>query len=103
MSDDRWTDVDADLESAISQLGMARRTFQRGGFDSGDPDTAWERSNAFLHGMETGYTLLEKAVMRILDILGETCPSGDAWHKDLIDRVSRSMQGDKGRPAILDA
>lgn len=45
----------------------------------------------------------EKAIKRILDILTETGPSGDAWHKDLIDRVSRPMQGGKGRPAIFDA
>lgn len=103
MSDDRWSDVEADLDSAMTQLGMAVRTFERGGFDSDDPVTAWERSNAFLHGMETGYTLVEKAIQRILDILGETSPSGDAWHKDLIDRVSRPMQGDKARPAIFDS
>jgi hypothetical protein len=103
MSDHRWTDVDADLDSAITQLTMALRTFDRGGFDSIDPDVAWERSNAFLHGMESGYTLIEKAVKRVLDILAETSPSGDAWHKDLIDRVSRPMQGGKGRPAIFDA
>ncbi|NPU65502.1 MULTISPECIES: hypothetical protein [Bradyrhizobium] len=103
MSDDRWSDVEADLDAAVTQLGMALRTFERGGFDSNDPDLAWERSNAFLHGMETGYTLLEKAITRVLDILGETSPSGDAWHKDLIDRVSRPMQGDRGRPAMFDA
>jgi hypothetical protein len=53
--------------------------------------------------MESGYTLIEKALQRILDILDETSPSGDAWHKDLVDRLSRPMRGEKGRPAIFDA
>ena len=103
MSDHRWTDVEADLDSAMAQLGMALRTFDRGGFDSDNPDAAWERSNAFLHGMETGYSLIEKAITRVLDILKETCPSGYAWHKDLIDRVSRPMEGENARPPIFDA
>jgi hypothetical protein len=103
MSDPRWTDVDADLDSAIAQLGKAIGSFERGGFDSEDEDVAWEKSNAFLHGMETGYTLIEKAILRVLDILTETGPTGDAWHKDLIDRVSRALTGENDRPAIIDS
>jgi HepT-like protein len=103
MSDTRWTDVEVDLENAAVQLGMAVRTFGRGGFDSEDADAAWERSNAFLHGMETGYTLIESAIKRILGILGESLPTGDSWHADLIERASRAISGANGRPAIFDA
>ena len=52
--------------------------------------------------MAAGYTSVENALKRILDILGETPPSGDAWHRDLVKRVSRPMAGSGARPAFFD-
>ncbi|MBN9584262.1 hypothetical protein E0H22_02250 [Rhodopseudomonas boonkerdii] len=104
MSDPRWTDVDADIDHAILQIGNAVRAFDRGGFDSPDLDAVWERSNAFLHGMETGYSLLEAALEKILSILKEKSPvEGQHSHRDLVERVSRQMTGVNARPAIIDA
>jgi hypothetical protein len=52
--------------------------------------------------MAAGYVSVEIASKRILDILGETPPSGDAWHRDLVERVSRPMAGSNARPAFCD-
>jgi hypothetical protein len=49
-----------------------------------------------MHAMGAGYTSVENALKRILDILGETPPS------DLIERVSRPMSGSNARPAFFD-
>jgi hypothetical protein len=101
MSDARWTDVDKDIENALMHLGMAVRIFEAAGFDAPDLE-GYRNSSAFMHAMGAGYTSVENALRRILDILAETPPSGDVWHKDLIDRVSRPMSGDNARPAFFD-
>jgi hypothetical protein len=102
MSDPRWSDVDADINDALMHLGMALKIFGAGGFQ--DPDVeGYKSSGSFMHGMTAGYTSLENALKRILDILNETPPAGtDRWHKDLIDRISRPMAGGNARPALVD-
>lgn len=102
MSDARWTDVDKDIDSALMHLGMAIRLFEAAGFDAPDLD-GYRNSSAFMHAMGAGYTSVENALLRVLDILGETPPSGNAWHKDLIDRLSRPMSGENARPTFFDA
>jgi hypothetical protein len=102
MSDARWTDVDKDLDYALMHLGMAIRLFEAAGFDAPGLD-GYRNSSAFMHAMGAGYTSVENALLRVLDILGETPPSGEAWHKDLIDRLSRPMTGENARPAFFDA
>ena len=101
MRDSRWTDVDRDIDLALKHFGMADRIFQADGFDAPDLD-GYKSSTSFMHAMGAGYTSVENALKRILDILGETPPSGDAWHRDLIERVSRPMGGSNARPAFFD-
>lgn len=55
---------------------------------------------AFMHAMLAGHTSLEKALLRVLEVIGEDAPSGHQWHADLIRRVSRPGES---RPAILPA
>jgi hypothetical protein len=50
--------------------------------------------------MQAGHTSLESALLRILDMRGEQRPAGEAWHADLIRRVSRPTGI---RPAVLPA
>ena len=102
MSDSRWTDVDRDIDNALMHLGMALRIFDADGFDASDLE-AYKYSSSFMHAMGAGHTSIENALTRILDILGETPPSGEGWHRDLIERVSRPMSGHDARPAFFDA
>lgn len=53
-------------------------------------------SRAFMHAMGAGYTSIENALLGF-------SPSGEAWHKDLIDRLSRLLTGENARPAFFDA
>jgi hypothetical protein len=101
VSDSRWTDVDADLDDALRHFGMALQIFAAGGFEIPGVE-GYKNSGAFMHGMAAGYTSVENALKRILDILGETPPSDDGWHKAIIDRVSRPMAGSNARPALFD-
>ena len=39
--------------------------------------------------------------MRVLRILGEQPPTGEDWHKKLIERLSKSNGADHARPALL--
>jgi hypothetical protein len=43
-------------------------------------------------------TSLESALLRILDLIDEPRPRGDAWHADLISRAASAVGN---RPAIL--
>ena len=53
---------------------------------------------AFMHAMQAGHTSMEAGLERILKMLGEEIPVGESWHRDLIKRVSRSLED---RPAIF--
>jgi hypothetical protein len=101
MSDSRWTDVDRDIGDALRHFSMALRIFEAGGFDAPDLE-GYKSSSSFMHAMAAGYSSVGNALKRILDILGETPPSGDAWHRDLVERVSRPMAGINARPAFFD-
>lgn len=55
---------------------------------------------AFMKSMECGHTSAEGVFDRILKILDEDIPSNTpSYHKDLLNRVSRGIDG--GRPAIV--
>ena len=99
MSDARWFDVDDDLKSAGGHFSRAGEIFDRGGF-SGTELPAYMARMALMQAMQTGYTSLEAALERILEILGEEKPTGANYHADLLRRVSREIPGN--RPAILD-
>jgi hypothetical protein len=101
MSDPRWTDVDVDIDRGILHFDMAIKLFEVGGFEREGID-GYRNSTAFLFAMQAGYTSLENALRRIFDILSEVPPSGENWHRDIIDRAARSISGENARPAIID-
>lgn len=96
MTDARWIEVGDDLESACRHFGNAARLYDEGGFDADDLG-GYRSRMAFLHAMQSAHSSLERALMRILDILGEEAPAGEQSHADLIKRVSRSV-GAPGHP-----
>lgn len=100
MSDGRWQDVLASVESAERHLAEAVALFNEGGLE-GRGREAYRRQMAFMHSMAAGYTSLEVALLRCLSILDEAKPSGDDWHAQLLQRVARPAPG--LRPAILSA
>lgn len=99
MSDARWFDIDADIDSAATHFTRAAELFRTHGMN-GDALDAYMARMAFMHAVMTGHTSLENALNRILKLLGEEPPSGETWRADLIRRVSRASDA---RPPILDA
>ncbi len=97
MSDDRWLEVEQDIQSATRHFRSAVRLI-------GEPslkDDDWEGYKtrmSLMHAMQAGHTSLESALLRIMDMRGENRPTGEALHADLIRRASRTTGG---RPAIL--
>ncbi len=97
MSDERWIEVDRDMEAAVRHFAGAVRLFA-------DPDLRTEDWEGYktrmglMHAMQAGHTSLETALLRILDMLGEERPTGDYWHPDLIRRATTATGH---RPAIL--
>jgi hypothetical protein len=99
MSDARWNEVDGDVRSAVRHFSMAVRLHEKRDRCKDEFET-YQVDMALMHAMQSGHTSFEKAMMRILDMLQEERPSGESWHRDLVNRVSSAL-GD--RPAILDS
>ena len=53
-----------------------------------------------MHTMEIGYTSFETAILRVMNILRETPPSGSDWHAQLLARASEPIEDLRG--ALLD-
>lgn len=99
MTDARWTEVLDDVRSAVRHFGLSTELFKAGGFEEGGLE-GYKAQMALMHSMESGYTALETAFERILEILGEEKPVGGAYHADLVRRVRRVLPGQRG--AIID-
>lgn len=98
MSDARWLDVDDDIKVAVGHFSRSVQIFERGGFDGKDLPAYMARM-ALMQSMQSGYTSLESALERILEMLAEEKPAGANYHADLLRRVARDIPG--SRPAIL--
>jgi hypothetical protein len=99
MSDARWFDVEEDVKSAVGHFSKSVRIFELGGFDGRDLP-AYIARMALMQSMQAGYTSLESAFERILEMIGEEKPAGANYHADLLRRVSRDIPD--SRPAIID-
>jgi hypothetical protein len=99
MSDARWLDVEEDMRSAVGHFSRSVEIFEQGGFEGNDLP-AYVARMALMQSMQSGYTSLESALERILEMMGEEKPTGANYHADLLRRVSREIPGD--RPAIID-
>jgi hypothetical protein len=100
LSDARWADVLEDAKEAATHFANAVRLFEIGGFH-GDELEPYRDRMAFMHAVQAGHTSFEAALLRVLEILGEEKPTGNQWHRDLIRRAARQIEGENGRPAIL--
>ena len=100
--DARWYDVDAAIADAVEHFGKAVQLFALGEFE-GDDLKSYQAAMALMHAMQSGHTSLEGALLRILALLGETPPSGERWHEDLVRRAAHPLAGALARPAILPA
>ncbi len=99
MSDERWSDIEADTAAAVDHFSRAIQIYRGSGLHDDSMD-GYTRRMGFMHAMLAGHTSLEKALLRVLQLQGEEAPSGRQWHADLIQRAGRSTDS---RPAILPA
>jgi ribonuclease HepT-like protein len=97
MSDTDWIEIDRAVGSSIGNFERGLQFAGHPAFRADDVIGAALRMG-FMHAIQAGHTSLENALLRILDLIGETRPRGEAWHADL---VSRAAQAVAGRPAIL--
>lgn len=56
---------------------------------------------ALMHCMQSGHTSVEIALGLLLDMPDEDHPSGQDWHRRLIDRLAKPLEDKFARPAIL--
>ncbi len=97
MTDARWIEVEDDFAKAAFHFRNAAALHAEGGYE--DEGLAGYRTvMAMMHAMQSGYTSLESGLIRVLDLLGEERPTGEAWHSDLLRRAARRTPT---RPPIL--
>lgn len=97
MTDSRWIEVYADVASSIRHVTMAADLSDSNGLTLDRPDQYWSQMG-LMHAILSGHTSLENTRVRLLDLLGETQPTGALWHADLIARAARPTGN---RPHIL--
>ncbi len=97
MSDADWIEIDHAVASAVGNFRRGIEFSQHPAFRADDVVGAALRMG-FMHAIQGGHTSLENALLRILDLIEETRPRGEAWHADLISRVAQAVGH---RPAIL--
>ena len=100
MSDARWIDVRDDIVDAARHFENAQAIYSDGRF--GDEGlAAYRDAMALMHALQAGHTSAEAALLRILRILGEEAPTGDDWHKKLVERLAKGNGAAHARPAVL--
>lgn len=98
MTEAGWDDVLWSVDSAIRHFEAAAAMAEDGPLGAGDT-TSYRNEMALMHAMQSGYTSFENALTRTLKLLDEDAPVGADWHRQLVERCSRPIQGT--RPAIL--
>lgn len=98
MTDARWIEIFDDFGWSVEHFSRAVQIHDAGGFE-GESLEAYKSRMALLQAMQSGHTLLESGLIRVLEMLGEEPPVGDSFHADLIRRVRRDVPG--ARPAIV--
>ena len=99
-SDARWLDVADDVAEATDHFVKAHALYETGRFDDQSLSGYRDRM-ALMHALQSAHTSAEKALLRLLSILGEEKPTGDDWHQTLISRLAKAIDGDRERPAVL--
>ena len=100
MTDARWFEVDADIDSAVRHFRRGIALFEKGGFDAEGLE-GYQAAMALMHSLQSAHTSLEGALLRILEMLREERPVGEDWHMTLVRRVSSGLSGK--RPPVLSA
>ena len=100
MSDARWLDVEDDVAAAAKHFTNAQSLYANGRFDDLGIE-GYRDGMALMHALQAGHTSAEAAMLRVLRILGEQAPTGDDWHKKLIERLAKGNGAAKARPALL--
>ena len=98
MTDARWLDVERDIASGLYHIERAIALYESRELQ-GSEDNSYYNRMAFLHSMQSGYTSLENALVRVLTVLEEERPDGQDWHETLLRRLGNYFPG--SRPAML--
>lgn len=87
----RIRDELSQIDTVVSHVQRDWNEFVRKG------DDAYLKAVAYdLHGFYTG---LERIFESVAETIDDHSPGGESWHKDLLDRMSKEIQG--VRPALL--
>jgi len=94
-----WSDVDAEIASAVKHFDRGVKLFRSDRFAPGVVTDYYDEM-AFLHAMQCGFTSFESALKRMFALLAEELPRGRDSHAALLQRAARPLTG--LRPAVLD-
>ncbi len=92
-----WTDVSADLETAIS--AAQRAAAKAAGLPALDGEAREDRELAIGKLVHDACSAAEKALERLVELVDGELPKGSSFHRDLIRRAAGPVQG--GRDAMI--
>jgi len=104
MSDARWIDVDIQIRNAVGHFSNAIAINQESEKSGKTEFTRSRDSYALRHALQVAHRSAEAAIEKILNLLGETPPTGENWQAALLDRAGLTIQaGEFSRTAIIPA
>ena len=84
-ADLRWTFLQRDVDGSIADLAAAIDLYALELTESGtEPRLRRQQEKAFQKFLQDGYSSVEKALIRVLDLFEEEVPTGRSWHPDLL-------------------
>jgi hypothetical protein len=92
-----WSDVKADLETAVAEAGRAAH--KHAGRAALPPEAREDRELAIGKHVHDAYSAAEKALERLIELVDGDVPKGRSFHRDLIRRAAHPVEG--LRPAII--
>jgi hypothetical protein len=97
-ADLRWTLLRADIADAVENLADGASLYRDGAPPPAARTLRRQHDKAFQKFLQDGYSSIERALIRVLEIFGEPPPRGQSWHSDLLRVAVGSIGGAPARP-----
>ncbi|TCZ52913.1 ribonuclease toxin HepT-like protein [Roseicella aquatilis] len=93
--DSRWVLLQADIADAVENLADGAALYREELPEPSTRASLRRREKAFQKFLQDGYSSVERALIRVLELFDGTPPQGRSWHSDLL-RLAVAWQAPAG-------